>query len=114
MGPQTPDQQRAWGDADQFASLAFDQPEIEQDVAQLRQARQSLKLYAAQAAALARRVQLLGGAVGPSMAVRTSDTPDYSDVVSWLTMFMAEVQTWAKPKPALLPKTIAGPANVAL
>src|SRR5262249_46355881 len=44
VSPQTPDPERALGDADQIAALAVDQPYIEGDVAQLRQAYQTLEL----------------------------------------------------------------------
>jgi hypothetical protein len=110
VSPQTPDPQRALGDADQIAALADDQPYIEQDVAQLWQAFQTLEQQAAQAAALTRRIQLLGGSAAPSAAARLSAMPDYSHMASWLTMIVAELQALAEPAPASVPETILGPS----
>jgi hypothetical protein len=109
VSPQTPDPQSVLGDAEQIDALAFDQPYIEQDVVQLRQAYHSIERQATEAAALARQVQLLGGSAAPSRAAGISYTPDYSRMASWLNMISAELQALAQPAPASVPETIPGP-----
>jgi hypothetical protein len=108
VSPQTPDPARALRDAEQIGRLAPDQPYIEGDVAQVWQVYRSLEHQAAQSAAQARQVQLLGGSAVPSTGAGARYTPNYSQMASWLNMIVAEVQALAEPDPRSVPETVPG------
>jgi hypothetical protein len=108
VSPQTPDTARVLRDAEQIALLAPDQPYIEGDVEQIRQLYQRLQLQDALHAALARKVQLLGGSTSPSTAAGVSSTPTYAQMASWLNMILTEAQALAEPDPASVPQKPTG------